>query len=457
MALQNDPRLYSGGSQVVDMRPHTMLYAQLKAREQAKNEAFDDYIRNLNKNVNSAGMRNQEREVFEDKLRQWQDYGLKNRESLRNPRKDNGAASMQFQAGYQDLQNLIAESKTREEGKKPIIPLMLDPDKRDRMDDGFMEEISYHDAPLYVRGEDGQWTRNPQSRTLDLGRLSFEPKPFDQGKFSQSLDDIKASQSSQVVNKLPNLKEEIVTTSIFSPEDKEVVAYRAIGQYGQDKSFKKFIKDLAPEERQALAQLYEAEFKQPATDDAHLAAAYGLKIKQEGSTTKKVNDDNYAQSVSLEGIKNANRKALLKMRDKMKKDDVKANNLWVESYITRAITESQKPQNRTEYKFRDGTQVKGYKIPLDPVLRKAVGLDIDKANGMLIVTDNGDFIIAPYKTDGTYKPIKGSNGQYTIDSEKASRISSDQLKLALSKSAAGVTQTNKEMMEVEDDDLGILD
>jgi hypothetical protein len=79
MALVNDPRLYTGGSERINLQPHVALYAKLKEREQAKNEAFDEYIRNLNKNVNPAGMRNQEREVFEEKLKNWQQFGIQNR------------------------------------------------------------------------------------------------------------------------------------------------------------------------------------------------------------------------------------------------------------------------------------------------------------------------------------------------------------------------------------------
>ena len=100
----------------------------------------------------------------------------------------------------------------------------------------------------------------------------------------------------------------------------------------------------------------------------------------------------------------------------------------------------------------------GYKVPLDPVLRKALGLDLDKTNGILIATDDGEYIIAPYQTDDKDKPKK-VNGSYLIDSEKSSKISQSQLKLALSKIAAGVKQTNIEMLsdDVDDEEIGILD
>src|SRR5690606_1707117 len=130
MPLINNPNIYTGGAVVLDSRPHTQLYINLMQREQAKNEAFDNYLRNLNKSINPAGLRNQERPIFEKKLKEWQQFGMNNRDRLRNPRTDGGAASMEFQTRYQDLLNLINESKAEEEKKKQLVEIMVDPDKR---------------------------------------------------------------------------------------------------------------------------------------------------------------------------------------------------------------------------------------------------------------------------------------------------------------------------------------
>jgi hypothetical protein len=75
-------------------------------------------------NINSAGLRNQERPVFEQKLAEWQKYGMDNRDRLRNPRQDRGQASLEFQNKYQDILNLVQESKMEEEKKKQAEQIM---------------------------------------------------------------------------------------------------------------------------------------------------------------------------------------------------------------------------------------------------------------------------------------------------------------------------------------------
>lgn len=458
MALINDPRLYSGGSAVFDSRPHTQLYANLMARKQARDDAYDEYIRNLNKSINPAGLRNQERAVFEDKLRKWQEMGIKNKELLRNPRKDQGQASMEFQAGYQDLLNTINESKAEEEKKKPLIEIMTDPAKRDRLnEDEVFPRIQQHDQPIFTQDpKTGQWVRDPNRRSFNVADLNFDPKPFEQDRYFKSFDDVKPSNKSQVVKKLPGFKEEITTTSIYSSQDKDKIATRSVAEYMNNKSFKKTVDELDPSE---YNDFYKANFGHDIQTPADLAAAYTLRGIQAAGTSTEVKDDKYAQALNLEGIKNANRKQLLRMRQAMAEKGKEGADTWVDAYIKRTVLESQKPQNRQTYKFKDGKTINGYKIPLDPTLRKAIGLDLGKTNGTLIATDDGDFIIAPYKTNDKYEPIKGKDGTYSIDTEKASKITSDQLKLALSKIAAGVKQTNIEMTEdnIEDDELGILD
>lgn len=441
MAIRNDPRMYSLGAEVIEPKQHERLYLSLLQQEQAKNQAFDDYIRNLNKNVNPAGMRNQEREVFEEKLREWQDYGIKNTEALRNPRKDNGMSSMQFQSMYQDLQNLISESKTREEGKKPIIPMLLDPDKRHRMGQEFMEEISTHDAPLYTKDETGKWIRNPNSRTIDITKLNFKPTPFDQEKFSKGLEDIKPSKSSQSVRKLPNFKEEITTVSEFMPEDKEAVAYRSIAEYGNNKSFREFIKELNPEEKQTLANVYQTEFGQPAKDDAHLAAAYGIKIKQQGATKTEVKDDSFAQRKELTRLSDAYSRGRMEMSRAWKKADKATQDTWVDGQIEEYI-QSAKAQGQRAYKDSNGKIQFGFSIPLDAVIANALKRDGREPDALR------------FNADGTFQPIflkrdEGGNairknGEYEINETLSVPVSRKQLKAAYSKQF-GVKQANLEM------------
>ena len=387
--IKNDSRLYTGGDVAFDNKPHWGLYFQQLAREQAKNDAFDDYIRNLNKNVNPAGLRNQDRPVFEEKLKQWQDDGIKNRANLQNPRKDQGAASMKFQSGYQELLNFINESKQEEEKKKPLVEIITTPDKRDRLSEDVIPQVAAHDQPLYIKDETGQFVRNPNRKSFDVTSINFDPKPFEQDKFSQGLDDIKESQSSQEVKALPGFKEEVTTTSVFSPESKENIAYRAIGQFGQDKGFKKFIKDLPQKERDDLKNLYESEFKIPVTGDAQLAAAYGLKIKQQNSTKKEIRDDKFAQDKELARIRHNNAVALKKTpgaKDAGSEDD----SLYIQDYWDGVVDKALGNKDNEIL----GNVLKGgeYRMELDPTIAKAFirqGIEPEE------MTVNKDGVVTP--------------------------------------------------------------
>jgi hypothetical protein len=391
MALQNDPRMYSGGSERVDTRPHVQLYAQLKQREQARNDAFDEYVRNLNKNINSAGLRNQERPVFEDKLKQWQEFGMQNRDALRNPRKDGGRASMEFQNRYQDLNNLVAESKIEEEKKKPLIEIMTDPAKRDRLnEDELFPKIQSHDQGIYSKDpKTGEWVRDANRRSFNVADLNYNPKPFEQDKFSQGLDDIKPSQSSESIKALPGFKEEVTTTSIFSPEDKEAIAYRAIGQFGQDKGFKRFIKELPTKERDELKNLYEAEFKEPVIDDAQLAAAYGLRIKQQNSVKKETRDDKFAQDKYLAGLRHGYAVAL-KNTPGAKDEGSEDDSLYIQKYWDGVVDKALSNKDNEVL----GNVLKGgeYRMELDPTIAKAFirqGIEPEE------MTVNKDGVVTP--------------------------------------------------------------
>ena len=446
MALQNDPRLFTGGNVVLDSRPHLQLYAQLKQREQAKQDALDDYVRNLNKNINPAGMRNQERAVFEDKLKRWQEFGMQNKENLRNPRKDNGAASMQFQADYQDLQNLIAESKGEEEKKKPLVEIMTDPAKRDRLnEDDVFPRVQAHDQPIYTQDpKTGQWMRDPNRRSFNVADIDFDPKPFDQNKFFQGLDDVKPSKSSQSVVKNPkDLTQTVTTISEFTPEDKETIAVRTIGEYGQDKSFKKLIKDLPQEERATLNQYYKEAFGQDAQSDAQLAVGMALRGKQLKTEQTEIKDDNFARQKAMEDIRNANRRGLLYLRNKLDKEDEEANDLWIDNYVESLVNDARTKGQKKTYKYKNGQSIQGSEIQLDPVMTKALGIN-EKNKGTLIITDEGEFIPVYYETDDSYNPKK-SGDSYVVDSDRTRKISQDQIKLSLGKTSAGVKQTNMEM------------
>ena len=62
---------WSAGAVVFDQRPFLAFYERQAARQQAKEDALDNYFRDLGKNVTSAGMRSQDVPVLLQKNKEW--------------------------------------------------------------------------------------------------------------------------------------------------------------------------------------------------------------------------------------------------------------------------------------------------------------------------------------------------------------------------------------------------
>lgn len=342
MALINDPRLYSGGAVKFDQRPHVALYANLMQRKQARDEAFDEYIRNLNKTVNSAGVRNADRPIFDKQLQEWQKFGMENRDNIRGRK---GGADIEFMRKFQDLQNIISESKTEEEKKKPLTEILLDPNKRDRVSDDIFNELQSHDEPLYIQNEDGSIERNPNRTSLDYSKVTFNPKPFEQDKYFNQFEDVKRTELPPVVADDPKTMTQTITTnSVYDQEAKDLIATRAVTDLMQNPSFRSVIKNLDPEQ---YNDFFKQNYGKDIENEADLAAAYTLKGLQQNVTTQKVSPDTYGRQVSMEGIRDANarrrlaiqqgyRKAIVDYRKAGTKQDQES---ILEGYINRAFDE----------------------------------------------------------------------------------------------------------------------
>jgi len=342
MAIHNDSRIYSGGNVVFNEAPHVALYADLMKRKQAKDEAFDEYIRGLNKEINPAGVRNIDMPILNDKIAKWQEYGMKNREDMKN--RKNGA-DIAFQKGFQDIRNDIAESKAEEEKKKPLVGMLVDPDKRDRIGEGAIAEINAHDQPLYIKDANGNAVRNPNRKSLDYTSLSFNPKPFEQDKYFKGFQDIKRMEMPPIISTDPKTLTQTETkNAIFDQDAKNLAAQRAVTEYAENHSFKSFIDKLDPKE---YNDFYKQNFGHDIKTPGDLAAAYTLKGLQQTVTTSKVNPDTFGRQKAMAAITDQYARGRLALQQQYKKDFLaykgaaskKEADSILEGYINRAFDE----------------------------------------------------------------------------------------------------------------------
>ncbi len=182
MAINIPNNLYTAGAVSLDASPSVNMYAQIQARrqaqEQAKQATFDEYLRNLNTKVNAAGKRTIDNPAFQDMYNKWQQFGLQNRDKIM---KNDINTRTQFDRGYQELLNFVNESKTEEEKKKPLVEILLDPNKRSKLSTNVFNSIQSHDEPLYVKDKEGNYVRNENRKSIDYTSNLFDPQ-FDLSK-----------------------------------------------------------------------------------------------------------------------------------------------------------------------------------------------------------------------------------------------------------------------------------
>src|SRR5574342_456627 len=148
MANGFSPQMYNEGAVVFDSSPTVRLQEQLVRKEEAKQEALDKYFTDLNKSFNPAGMRNQDTEGFMLKTNELRNFYSQNKDAIRDPRKDMGKSQNEYFSRYQDALNYINQSKQEGEKIKSLATILADPDKRARIPESVIQNMSAHDLPL---------------------------------------------------------------------------------------------------------------------------------------------------------------------------------------------------------------------------------------------------------------------------------------------------------------------
>jgi hypothetical protein len=454
MALNNHPALYTGGAERFNSRPHVQLYAQLAARKQAREEAFDEYIRSLNKNVNTAGLRTVDRPTFDKQYSDWQNFVMTNRDAIRGRK---GGADIMAQQKYQTLLNTIAESKAAEEAKKPYVEILLDPNKRDRIDEeAAMNDFAAHDLPIY----DDKGERNMQRKMLSPNSFGFNPKyytpeqwmKYDEAE-SKSIpkDKINTSLKPHPQDRYYMIES---TSSGYSPEKLQALGEYNRNRFAEDRElaysfkkshpFDKWIKDNG-KEYDSLNQAYKSVYGNDANimDEDDLFVATRIQKALQPTVSEKTVDNwgardaqNFEQQKTLQRMRNANARDLLQLRHSLSSGA--EEDLWIDEYVDKTISEAtQKGINRNFF------------IGEEKITEKQLDNDIELKKAMAVNGVSPDYITVT--KDGKLRPVffksdvKAPNGGYKFDAIQSVPVSKDAVKLSLGKRSAGVKQTNMEM------------
>jgi hypothetical protein len=91
----------------------TKVLLDQATKDEARGEAMDKYFKDWEKQINPAGLGDKELAVFRDKLNAAQEYGIRNKENIRKPSRDNYEANSTLTSMYKDMQAYIDGAKQK--------------------------------------------------------------------------------------------------------------------------------------------------------------------------------------------------------------------------------------------------------------------------------------------------------------------------------------------------------
>lgn len=268
---------YRGGNVAIDITSKpTQLAIGLMQKQRAQAEATEKYFKDYEKSLNPAGLGRGEVDMFAKKLKEVQDFGLKNKQAINNPSKYGYDAQSELMAGFKDLQSFIEESKKATAERKALVDFHNQAIKSGKhVSDDYMTIYENAMKPL------GAGYIAP-----DYSKISVYD-PHDDLVFTDKTwkgIDLpgKIEVEEQVINKKPTGRVKEVKVEEITPEVAKTYAQRARGYYrdnlGTQEQYGNLIKD-----KDFVNQLnltYKKYFGVDIKTPEDLSVAYGLATKQ---------------------------------------------------------------------------------------------------------------------------------------------------------------------------------
>jgi len=319
MALINPSGLYTGGKFNFNPQPYINIALQARQRKEARDEAIDKYYRDLPNTLNDKGVRDQEIPVINDYKQKIFEFGLKNKEALRNPKVDNGASQLALQKLFREAQGVTRQSQNAAKTDLELGKLWFNKDNQWVLsNDEFVKQHEQHNLPV----------TDPNYKPLDLSTVMAN-RPFDQATFVKQIKTQFPYGEEITTQQDPNDKlYDIVTTSPkLDNKTKEGIYAYAADKLHNDYTFKnKIQKGLDPNQLTALNEISQKTFGHPIENDEDLAAAYTVSQLPVTQTKQKRVVDTGAvmdkrRDESMEDWLKKNR-----ITDQQKKERIRLNN-----------------------------------------------------------------------------------------------------------------------------------
>ena len=268
---------YRRGNVAIDISSKpTQLAINLMQKQQAKAEAVDKYFKDWEKSINPAGLSKSELDIFSKKLKEVQEYGIKNKQAITNPSKYGYDAQSTLMAGFKDLQGFIEEGKKATAERKAFKDYINQAIKSGKhVSNNYLDILNNAMLPV------GAGYVSPDTSKLDIydphDDLTFIDKTW------KGIDlPGKIEIEEQVLNKKPTGRVKEVKVESITRDVANNYAQRARSYYrsnlGTQEQYNDLIKD-----KDFVSQLnptYKKNFDVDIKTPEDLVVAYGLATKQ---------------------------------------------------------------------------------------------------------------------------------------------------------------------------------
>jgi hypothetical protein len=268
---------YRGGNVAIDITSRPLqTFLQIQQKKEAQAEATEKYFKDYEKSLNPAGLGAEEVKIFANKLKQVQDFGLKNKQLINNPSKYGYDAQSELMAGFKDLQTFIEESKKATAERKALVDFFNQNKKSGkRISDDYLEVYKNAFLPVgsgYVAPDYSKIAVYDPHDDLDFSDKTWRGVPL-----PVTADFIEQEIGGKKTGRVKPIEIETIT-----PEVAKTYAQRARGYFrskkGTEEQYNELIKDV--DFVNQLNPVYKKNFGVDIKNAEDLAVAYGLATKQ---------------------------------------------------------------------------------------------------------------------------------------------------------------------------------
>lgn len=444
--------MYNGGAVVFNSAPFAQYFLQQQAKKKAESDAQDKYYSDQMKAVTPTGMRAKDIEGgWSEKLRQWQELGIKNKKQLLNPSLDGYKTINEFNRIGNELKSDIERSKQAAEIESTIGKLKLE------------GKYNPSDDDREIQDDFSRSIYDPNRKGYTLNDLSVNRPPFDVNGFMTKLT------TGRSRNKIVDTQNAVYdekhgqavfsTIEDYSPEVVKQIATNAPLVAAQDPAGRSaFQRMLKSDSLPALQDAYSKYFPGMVDTPEKAAAAYAIMnlpkptISQETKNfTDKDADLRRAKELARynSGLNQEEIKLKQKLENEAKTTPGAGDNI-VTKHLDTLVNNAVKKGEKWEATIH-GKPNSFYKLDVSPELAKS--LTVEDAAGQkrspngIGVDKNGNFygLYWKYKkdNDGNWVFDKTKSGNYKLESDLTMPISRTSFQASYANAILTPTATEK--------------